>query len=40
MGLYPLESLEDPLRRLAQFEVRGVEQALLLILIEEVLGRN
>jgi hypothetical protein len=37
---HALEGLEDALRGLAEFEIRGIEQALLLVLVEEVLGRD
>ena len=40
IGLHALERLEDALGRLPQLKVGGVEQALLLLLVEQVLGRD
>jgi len=40
LGLEPLDRCKDPLHRLAQLEVGGVEEALMLIRIEHALRRH
>ena len=40
VGLVPLERVEDAPRRLAEFEVGRIEQALLLLVVEQAFGRD